>query len=298
LSQHIVIGTRGSQLALWQANSLKDKLSKRGVECTLNIIKTKGDQIQDLSFDKLEGKGFFTKEIEEALLKGEVDIAVHSLKDLPTDQPQGLVLAGLSEREDPSDLLIINNEAFNENHPLRLHEKAKVGTSSIRRKKQILDLMSNLEVLDLRGNVPTRIDKLRQGHYDAIILASAGVNRLEIDLSEFKTKRLNPKEFVPAPGQGVVAYQTRVEDKTTRKILAAIHDKKTAMGTNIERKILRLMDGGCQVPLGAHCKVDDQGYFHVHAAYAKDNEKDLLRVQISQSSSINLAEKVVDKLLA
>jgi len=286
LAKDIVIGTRGSKLALWQAHNLQAQLKAIGVDTVLNIIKTKGDKIQDLSFDKLEGKGFFTKEIEDALLSNDADIAVHSLKDLPTENPQGLVLAGLSEREDPYPDGILG-----------LKEGATVGTSSIRRKTQIQDLVSSVTVSDLRGNVPTRVSKLGEHKYDAIILASAGINRLQLDLSEFETRRLNPKEFVPAPGQGVVAYQTKESDKDTRRILAQLHNRVTAKATNIERKILQLMDGGCQLPLGAHCMIDTQGHFHVYGAFSPSSEEGLKRAMLSQSTSLNLAEKMVEKLL-
>jgi len=297
LGKDIVIGTRGSKLALWQAKNLQSQLKSIGVESTLNIIKTKGDKIQDLSFDKIEGKGFFTKEIEDALLLKEADIAVHSLKDLPTESPDGLILSGLSEREDPSDLLIINKSAFNATNVLNIKEKAVIGTSSIRRKTQIQDLLPTVTVKDLRGNVPTRVSKLNVENYDAIILASAGINRLQLDLSNFETFRLNPKEFVPAPGQGVVAYQTRKEDIDTRKILSKIHNKETALATNVERKILQLMDGGCQLPLGAHCVLDSKGHYHVYAAFSPSEEEGLHRAMLSQSTSLNLAEKMVEKLL-
>lgn len=297
MAKDIVIGTRGSKLALWQAKNLQKQLSNIEISSSLNIIKTKGDKIQDLSFDKLEGKGFFTKEIEDALLSGEADIAVHSLKDLPTGGPDGLVLAGLSQREDPSDLLIIKKTSYEPKSALNIKENAIIGTSSIRRKTQIIDLLPRAKVIDLRGNVPTRVSKLDGDKYDAIILASAGINRLALDLSNYETKALNPKEFVPAPAQGVVAYQTREDDKATRRILSKIHNRITAQSTNVERKILKLMDGGCQVPLGAFCSVDTSGNFHVFASYAKPGSNKIKRARLSQSTSLNLAEKIVEQLL-
>jgi len=291
----IRIGTRGSALALWQAEKVKADLRAQGFDSELHIIKTKGDKIQDIGFDKMEGKGFFTKEIEDALLRQEVDVAVHSLKDLPTVQPEGLVLGGLSEREDPSDLLIIRPECVDSNKTYQLREGAKVGTSSIRRKTQLTNLAPQVHTTDLRGNVPTRVQKLRDGQYDAIILASAGINRLVLDLSDLITLRLHPKEFVPAAGQGVIAYQVRAADKSTRKIIQRIHNTKTAMATNVERKVLKLMDGGCQVPLGVYCEMDSLSNYHLYGYYAS-SDKELKREQLSQSTSHGLAELMVEKL--
>ena len=171
LKREVRIGTRGSKLALWQANYLQDELAKIGLTSSIHIIKTKGDAIQDLSFDKIEGKGFFTKEIEEALLQEEVDLAVHSMKDLPTTSPEGLVITAVSYREDPTDWLIVRKEVSVKNKLLRLPVGAVVGTSSARRKAQLLHFRSDFVLKDIRGNVPTRIDKLRQGQFDAIVLA-------------------------------------------------------------------------------------------------------------------------------
>ena len=297
MTKNIRIGTRGSALALWQANKVKSELEALGFACALHIIKTQGDKIQNIGFDKMEGKGFFTKEIEEALLQEDVDVAVHSLKDMPTVQPEGLVLGGLSEREDPSDLLIARSELQAQGKTYALREGAIVGTSSIRRKTQLLSLASQVQTKDLRGNVPTRVDKLRTGDYDAIILASAGINRLELDLSEFKTTRLHPREFVPAPGQGVIAYQVRAKDKEMRRIIQNIHQVKTATSTNVERKVLQLMDGGCQVPLGAYCEVDQLGNYHLYGAYAPEGQE-LIRHHLSQSTHHQLAEAMVQKLTA
>lgn len=292
----LIIGTRGSELALWQARHLQDTLKSIGQESELSIIKTKGDNIQNLGFDKLEGKGFFTKEIEEALNKGQIDVAVHSLKDLPTESPEDLVIAGLSYREDPADLLIINKQSLNPNSPLKLHDGAVVGTSSIRRKVQIKHFLPSVELKDLRGNVPTRIKKLESGVYDAIIIAHAGVNRIEADLGTFHCIRLNPKEFVPAPAQGVIGFQVRKEDLAARALIDAIHKREVARCTNVERKVLKLMAGGCQIPLGVYCEQDPMGHFHIHAAYSEGLNSELKKVSISQSTSYMLAEKIIEEL--
>jgi len=268
LSKAIRIGTRGSKLALWQAGHTQARLREKGVESELVIIQTKGDKIQDLSFDKIEGKGFFTKEIEDALLQGEIDMAAHSMKDMPTTSPEGLVITAVSYRENPADWLIIRKEAIQEGQLFGLKNEALVGTSSARRKAQMLDFRSDIQLKDLRGNVPTRVEKLRRGEYDAILLAAAGLQRLEMDLSEFELVRFNPREFVPAPAQGVVAWQTCTDDLPTRRLLHQIHHPEVVAVTNIERSILNLMEGGCHMPLGAYCERDVQGNYHVWAAKA------------------------------
>lgn len=252
----IIIGSRGSDLALWQANHVKNQLENLGCEVSITIIKTQGDLIQHLSFDKMEGKGFFTKEIETALLNKTIDLAVHSHKDLETTSPAGLQIACVSEREDPSDLLIINKESVDADEEWELKDKAIIGTSSARRKSLLIRYREDLEIKDLRGNVPTRIQKLREGNYDAILLAKAGVDRLKIDLSEFHTVVLDPQEFVPAPAQGVLALQIREEDKELFEILQKMNHSDVQQQIAIERNVLRKLNGGCQLPLGVYCEAD------------------------------------------
>ena len=255
----IRIGTRGSDLALWQAHFVRRQLEEIGCDVSIQIIVTQGDRIQDLSFDKLEGKGFFTKEIEQALLNEEVDLAVHSHKDLETTQPEGLHIAAVSYREDASELLLMRREAFDTDQDWKLKANAVIGTSSARRKAQILAQRPDLEIKELRGNVPTRIDKLRQGQYDAILLARAGVLRLELDLSDLETIVLDPTSFIPAPAQGVLGLQTRVSDTVTTEILQKLHHSDVATRIGLERSVLRQMDGGCQLPLGVYC-INEQVY--------------------------------------
>ncbi len=292
------IATRGSDLALWQAHYLQDQLKAIGIESALNIIKTRGDNIQHLGFDKMEGKGFFTKEIEDALLDKSCDIAVHSMKDLPTESPEGLVIGAVSYREDARDILLVRKEVLQADRNLGLQANAVVGTSSARRKAQIGELTNNdIVIKDIRGNVPTRIQKLRDGEFDAIILAKAGVDRLKIELSEFKVFVLHPSEFVPAPAQGVLAFQCREEDVETRKILAKIHVGEVADCTNIERKVLNMMDGGCQLPLGVYVHKDNNGNYHAVAAYSGEEGKPLTKVSISQSTHHKLAESLYNKLI-
>src|SRR5476651_2428518 len=219
----LIIGTRGSELALWQANFVKNKLAENGIEAELKIIKTMGDRILGLSFDKLEGKGFFTKELEEELLEGTIDIAVHSHKDLPTDNPPGLIIAAVSEREDPSELLLILKDCVDVHQKLTVKYGGIVGTSSNRRKAQLLAYRPDLEIRDLRGNVPSRVNKLRDENYDAIMLAKAGVSRLNLDLSEFHVEELTPTELIPAPAQGALAIQIRENDPELFSALQALN---------------------------------------------------------------------------
>jgi hydroxymethylbilane synthase len=293
---NIRIGTRGSQLALWQAEYIKAELAKIGISASLHIIQTKGDAIQHLSFDKIEGKGFFTKEIEDALLKGEVDLAIHSMKDLPTTQPEGLRLAAVSYRDNPADWLLIRPEKLDLTQPLRLPPNAKVGSSSARRKAQLLDMRPDLELLDIRGNVPTRIQKLLDGGFDAIMLAAAGLSRLNLDLSGLELVKFNPKEFVPAPAQGVLALQIRAEDLILQKALLPLHHPRVSECTNIERGVLKLFGGGCHMPLGVYCDQDAQGNYHVWAAVADAWNAPLRRTRMSSGTSIGLAEKIVAAL--
>lgn len=286
----IRIGTRGSDLALWQANFVKRSLEKLGQQVEIQIIHTQGDKIQDLSFDKLEGKGFFTKEIEQALLEKQVDLAVHSHKDLETTSPEGLTIAAVSDREDPSELLLIRKESVDQNQQWKLKENAIIGTSSARRKSQILAHRSDLSIKDLRGNVPTRINKLREGNYDAILLAKAGVNRLELDLSDLHCETLNATEFIPAPAQGVLGLQIRSEDNELANILAHLNHEKTQAQIEIERGVLRKMEGGCQLPLGVYYNGEK-----VHVSYSKNSEISA-RYFVFEKSNQDLVNEIVGHL--
>lgn len=275
---------------------MQDELKEIGYESEVIIIKTQGDRVQDLTFDKLEGKGFFTKEIEDQLLAGAIDVAVHSMKDLPTTPPDGLMIAGVSYREEPTDTLLIKKEAVDANAPLRVKAGSIIGTSSARRKAQLADLNPSITTEDIRGNVPTRIQKLRDGHMHAIVLASAGLERLQLDVSDLEVVRMHPREFVPAPAQGVLAYQTRREDLEMRKIITQISKRAVAERTNVERRVLQKMDGGCQLPLGVYCEQDKNRNFHVYAAIGKDNG--IKRAKASSSTTYHLAEEIYNQLMA
>lgn len=293
----VIIGTRGSDLALWQANYTKDKLASIGIIAELKIIKTQGDKILNLRLDKLEGKGFFTKELEEELLGGIIDIAVHSHKDLPTINPPGLIIAAVPEREDPSELLLILKDCVDVTQKLSLKTGAIVGTSSNRRKAQMLALRPDLDIQDLRGNVPTRIQKLRNEDYDAILLAKAGANRLNIDLSEFQIEVIATTELVPAPSQGALAIQIRETDTELLNLLKQINHTQTAEEIAVERKVLNLFEGGCHMPLGCYCKKEN-GLFEVWTSKAETDEDFPDRLFLRTSTTEGLAEKIVAKFAA
>jgi hydroxymethylbilane synthase len=302
LNRTIIIGTRGSALALWQANYTKQLLENVGQTVDIKIITTQGDRTQqwDTAFDKLEGKGFFTKELEDELLAKTIDLAVHSHKDLPTINPPGLLIAGVSKREDPSDVLLIRKENVDESQKFSLKKGAKVGTSSTRRKNQLVAFRNDLELLDLRGNVPTRIEKLRAGNYDAILIASAGIERLELDLEDLHVEKLNPEIFVPAPAQGVLAWQTREDDDGLLNIIDKINEFDVLVKINIERTILNLFEGGCHMPLGAFCDTeetdDDRLKFKVWVSMSPQWEQQPKQLYFETFNTDGFADEIVDKI--
>ncbi len=291
----IIIGTRGSELALWQANFIKGRLAEIGIDSELKIIKTQGDKILNLSFDKLEGKGFFTKELEEELLKGTIDLAVHSHKDLPTTNPEGLIIAAVSEREDPAELLVILKDCVDIQQKLAVKFGGMVGTSSNRRKSQLLAVRPDFEIEDLRGNVQTRLQKLRDENYDAIMLAKAGVVRLGYDLSEeFHVEELEPTELIPAPAQGVLAVQIRESDTALFDLLQPLNNPVVAEQIGVERKVLNMFEGGCQLPLGCYCRKDGS-LFQVWTAKASNGTDFPDRLFMQSKTIKGLAEKIVAK---
>ncbi len=291
----ITIGSRGSDLALWQANFVKDALEKLGHNVLIKIIVTKGDKIQNLSFDKIEGKGFFTKEIEDALLNNEIDLAVHSHKDLETSQPKGLMIGAVSYRENPTDQLLILKSAVQADAVLELKENPIVGTSSARRKSQMKRLRPDVELKDLRGNVPTRINKLRAGDYDAIILATAGIKRLELDLSDLHCIELDPHAFVPAPAQGVLGLQIRKNDADLKTVMEQLNHPDVAAAIGVERNVLRLLAGGCQLPLGVFAEQTNENW-NVHVSYATSQDSTAAITVYDTKTLDGLAEKIIDDL--
>ncbi|MGA2086302.1 MAG: hydroxymethylbilane synthase [Terracidiphilus sp.] len=242
------IGSRGSQLALWQANYIAGLLRGQGHSVEIEIIKTTGDRLQEATFAQVGSKGMFTKEIEEALAAGRVDLAVHSLKDLPTELPEPFVLAATPKRVDPRDAFVSVKYACLADLP----EGARVGTSSQRRRAQLKALRPDIEAVEFRGNVDTRLRKLAEGQVEAILLAAAGLDRL--DKTEWVRERLEPKDFCPAAGQGALGIETRKDDGATIAAVEFLDDAATRFAVTVERAALAALGGGCQVPIGIHCR--------------------------------------------
>lgn len=247
------IGTRGSELALWQSNRIKHRIEHElKTEAEIIIFKTQGDQIQNVPLSQLEGKGFFTKELEDALLDNKIDLAVHSLKDLPTTLPAGLKIAAIPERHFSQDRLLIRKGFRDDSQPFFLKKNSVLGTSSNRRIDQAKNLQPDLQITMLRGNVPTRVQKLRNGKYDAIILAAAGLDRLLLDLSEFDTIDLDQNLFVSAPGQGALAIEIRNNDPKVDDVISRLSDPNVELFVRQERRFLQLTEGGCHASVGAY----------------------------------------------
>lgn len=284
----IIIGSRGSDLALWQANHVAEALLGHGYLSEIKIIKTRGDQIQHLGFDKMEGKGFFTKELEDALLAKEIDLAVHSCKDLSTQQPEGLGIGAIFSRASSTDLLVIHPDAHDPSMPLQLKNKALVGTSSIRRKNQLRWLRPDVNMLDLRGNVPTRLQKLREKQFDAILLAAAGIHRLGLLNNEFIFHELNSSQMVPAPAQGALALQIRTNDEKLQTATKKLHQTSMADKVAAERAMLSYFQGGCQLPLGCLCE-QTEGGFNLKVSYSSNGSKAPMRVNVRGSNPLELA---------
>ncbi|HNU92609.1 MAG TPA: hydroxymethylbilane synthase [Spirochaetota bacterium] len=289
----IRIGTRGSDLALWQANHVADLIGRERVN--IIVIKTKGDRIVNVSFDKMEGKGFFTKEIEEALLSREIDLAVHSMKDLPTENTPGLAIAAVMRREDPSDVLLVRAERYMRAGELPLAEGAIVGTSSLRRAAQLLNIMPSLEVRPLRGNVPTRVRRLREERFDAIVLARAGLSRLGLDTSGLVEFILPFSYFLPAPAQGALAIQVREGDAELHQSLRSLNDAETEMAVETERHFLEHFGGGCHVPLGA-LAYRSGGMLRLSGLVASVDGKRLIRKSIDGDDPALLGRRLADML--
>ena len=275
----IIIGTRGSKLALWQAEWVKSELHRLypDLNIKLNKIKTTGDKILDVPLANIGGKGLFVKEIEEALLKNEVDIAVHSMKDVPTNFPEGLHLTVICKREDPRDAFIsrISNFKFQISNFRELPHGATVGTSSLRRSCQLLSIRPDLKIEQLRGNLDTRLRKLDEGRFDAIILAAAGVKRL--GWTERITEVIPSEISLPAIGQGAVGIECRVDDEFINNLIAPLNHAETSICVRAERAFLKRLEGGCQVPIAAHARVVSQesrdkdcSLFIVHCSLVMD----------------------------
>jgi hydroxymethylbilane synthase len=291
------IATRGSRLALRQSGMVQELLKEHGeLDTELMVVKTKGDQIRDVPLSQVTGTGFFTKEIEQALLDQIADIAIHSLKDLPIEQPNGLNVTAIVKREDPSEVIITRQENIDDSKPLNLKEGITIGTSAIRRKAQIKAIHPDLIVKELRGNVTTRIEKVRSGEYDAVMIAYAGLKRVGIDLDDLQARVLDTNEFVPAPAQGALAVETRNERSDVYDCVAKINDPATVIAVDAERNLLLLCGGGCHLPLGANVYQD--GELWKASIFWAYNLPDGSEVPVHFQHQADIPRKLIDECYA
>lgn len=295
MKANLIIGTRQSLLALWQSNHIASLLRKQYPDCQVSLKKivTKGDRILDVPLAQIGGKGLFTKEIETELLDGTVDLAVHSLKDMPTVLPEGLCLTAITTRANVGDAFVSNKYAsFSE-----LPQGAVLGTSSLRRKAQLLAVRPDLKIVDLRGNVDTRLRKLDEGQMDAIILAAAGLERLG---HADRIREIIPTTVcLPAVGQGALAIECRSDNKEVREMLAFLNDLSTKQATDAERAFLGLIEGGCQVPIGVHAEVENDNV-KIEAVIASLDGSKVLRNNITGPAvnAADLGRKLGQQMLA
>ncbi|HEY0079942.1 MAG TPA: hydroxymethylbilane synthase [Pyrinomonadaceae bacterium] len=302
MKRHLIIGSRGSKLALWQAEWVRARLRELepSVEVRVEVIKTSGDVMRDVPLAVIGGKGVFTKELEEALLDRRIDIAVHSLKDLPTIIPEPLSITAITEREDARDALVLRADAnvSGEASLRALPEGALVGTSSQRRMSQLKHMRPDIEIRDLRGNVDTRLRKLDAGDYDAVILASAGLRRLGLEHRISATVSI--EEMLPAVGQGALGVETRADDEETNRIVGLLDHAPTRSACTAERALLRALGGGCQVPIAAHAVSNsndgDAGELRLEALVASLSGAHVIRESIEGNT--REAERLGAKLAA
>jgi len=296
MADTVTIGTRSSQLALWQANWVKNELEKlyAGLIVELHRIKTRGDKILDVPLAKVGGKGLFVKEIEQALLDQKIDLAVHSMKDMPADLPKGLTIGAVPPREDPADVLISNgHSAFD-----RLPRGARIGTGSLRRASQLLHRRPDLTVVPLRGNLDTRLKKLATEHLDAVILAAAGIKRL--GLAERITQTLAVTTMLPAVGQGALCIETRTNDKRIAKLIAPLNDQESSIAIKAERAFLKTLEGDCQVPIAGHAAVTGATIV-MEGLVASLNGDEMIRealtgdVEAAEQLGVDLANRIIAK---
>ncbi|MGL5514929.1 MAG: hydroxymethylbilane synthase, partial [Sporomusa sp.] len=296
MKQRLVIGTRGSKLALWQANYIAGCLREHypNVNIELKNMVTTGDRILDVPLAKIGGKGLFTKELEVAMLSGEIDLAVHSLKDMPTELPGGLILAAVTQRLDAGDALISPEFKTLDNLPVN----AKVGTSSLRRKAQLLHVRPDLTIVDLRGNLDTRLKKLAAEQLDAIVLAVAGLKRLGWD--EHITQILPQDVCLPAVGQGALALEARADDAQTLAMLQFLNDEPTRQATLAERTFLAEVEGGCQIPIGVFGRLEADGRLNLTAVIMSPDGRDVVRDAIDgmPSEAAKLGQLLAVRMLA
>ncbi len=291
----LIIGTRQSDLALWQSNFVKNEIEKynKNINVELELVKTKGDKILDVPLAKIGDKGLFTKELEHKLLDGSIDLAVHSLKDMETTFPDGLILAAVTSRHDARDALIARKKDMTIDE---LPEGAVVGTSSLRRASQLLHLRPDIKIVDLRGNVPTRIKKFLASDWDAILLACAGVERLK--LQEYISSYIDFEILLPAAGQGALGLQTKSSNTFAIKAIEHLHDENTYLSVTAERTLLRTLEGGCQVPVGAYAEVKSDG-LHLDAIVGSLDGKVTYRKNAHgiKSDAARIGENLANDLL-
>ncbi len=292
----LIIGSRGSALARWQAEWVRDRLvaAHPDLEVSIELIKTKGDKILDVPLAKVGGKGLFVKEIEDALLEERIDLAVHSMKDVPTELPPGLGITVIPSREDPRDAFF----SCDGTRLAQLPPGSVIGTSSLRRRSQLKHHFPHLELKDLRGNVDTRLKKLANHEYDGIILAYAGVKRL--GLGERVTEVLSPELSLPAIAQGALGLETRLADRETYALVAFLHHQPTATAVTAERAFLRTLEGGCQVPIAAHATLDTSGTVTLTGLVAREDGSLVLRETAASREDpdalgVNLANRLLER---
>lgn len=292
-TQSIVIGTRGSDLALWQARHVQHLLGGAAAGVELQIIKTRGDKLLDIPLQNQVDKGFFTKELEAALLDRHVDLAVHSLKDLPTDQPAGLQLAAVPQRADTGDVLFLSRAACDSSQPFGIRAGAQIGTASLRRTALLNHFAPQAQAAFLRGNVPTRLGKAKSAALDGVVLARAGVARLGLDFGDLLAFDLDPRAWLPAAGQGALGLQCRQDDAHVQGRLAAVADPDAAQAVQIERDVLKRMEGGCHSPFGALAERTPGGW--VLRAGTVDAANRWLAVQVAGDAA-SLGQQAEDAL--
>lgn len=294
--KQLIIATRKSALALWQSTFIKNELLKThsGLEILLEGFKTKGDVLLDSPLAKIGGKGLFTKELEEAMLKGYAHLAVHSLKDVPSFLPKGLKLAAISKRESSNDVMLSQKYS----NLASLPHKARIGTTSLRRKMQLLALRPDFDIICLRGNVNSRIEKLKNNEFDAIILAKAGIERLELQKEVHFIYTFSKDEMIPAASQGALGIES-VENTEILELLQCLNDENAFIETKIERDFIRTLEGGCQVPLGVNAELKDDT-ITIRAVLGLPDASEILREKrvIAKKEFANFGEKLAQEFLA
>ena len=292
----LIIATRGSKLALWQSEHVKAELEKAhpGLEVELSVMMTKGDKILDVALAKIGGKGLFTKELEEAMLRGEAHIAVHSLKDVPMEFPKGLKLGVISKREDVRDAMLSEKYASLEALP----EGAVVGTTSLRRRMQLLKIRPDFVIKNLRGNVNTRIRKLKDGEFDAIILASAGIKRLGLESEDNFFTPISKEVMIPASGQAALGIEI-IDDMEVERLVSILNDEEAIIETSVEREFIAVLEGGCQVPIGVNAEVREDA-LHVKAILGLPDGSELIMEEMTahKNDYVGVGKELANRVVA